>query len=581
MTGSTVPTRTDRRHLIDRLVPRMDANTFVPFVIILVLLFLVLVPLAQLILESFRVRTGRSTFDRSVDNYVDTAQTPETYTTLLTSLQFAFGSTALAMALGLSVAWVVERTDAYFRKTFRIMAIVPLLMPGLLVIVAWIFLLNPRIGWFNSLFNDLTGQQSPLNIYGLAGMIWVEGLRHSTLAFLLFSAALRSMDPSLEEAATMGGASTVSTTRRVTIPLLRPAIASIAILLFIQAIDGFEVAAFLGIPARVYVFTNEIYLSLRTIPPDQGRASTLSVIVIVLTAVMVLIYSRVTSRSDRFRTITGKAFRPRVMPLGRYRWLATGFVLLYLLLVLAAPLFILVWVSFLPFYEVPSFSQLSSFSLDNYRSILEFPQFSRAVTNSVTLALASGLVVMTVTAVIAWVVERTRLPGRRILDFITFVPIAIPGLVVGVALISMYSNSVIPIYGTLWILLLAYTTQYLPFGMRANVSSIVQIHSELEEAASVAGASWGVRFRRIILPLMFPGFLAGFIYVFILAIREFSASILLSNSDTRVLSILIFDLLDDGQSTVVAALAVLMILFTTTVVAIALKLTGFIGIRNI
>ena len=552
-------------------------------VVLVLLLWLVAVPLVQLLWGSFQIKEGGFTFEThtGLANYKDILSDPTTYRTLRTTLIFAVGGTVVAMVFGLSTAWIVERTDAPLRRFFRVMVVVPLLMPGLIMTIAWIFLLNPQIGWLNSIFYNVTGHHSPLTIYGLPGMIWVSGLHNSTLVFLLFSAALRSMDPTLEEAAQMSGANTGKTARRITLSLLRPAILSIAILVFIQCVDSFETAALIGIPARVRVFTNQIYLSQRQIPPDDGAANTYSVIIIAISALMILMYSRVSRSNERFQTITGKAFRPRQIPLGRVRWLATGWVCVYFMCVAVLPLFILVWVSFLPYFQVPKVSALENFSLDNYDKMIHYPKFGEAALHSVSLALMAGILVMLLTSVIAWITERTKLPGRKALDFFAFVPIAIPSLVIGVALIATYVRVDIGIYGTLWILLLAYCTMYLPFGMRTSASSIVQISKELEEACEVAGAGWLTKFRRVVLPLMVPGMLSGFLYIFILALREFSASLLLSGPHSMVLSILIFQLQEDGQSTVVAALGVMMVIFTTGIVALSIKLTGRIGVRNV
>lgn len=562
-------------------LPRaLDSGVLIPAAAALLLIYLTVVPLGMLILGSLKVEVARGVEALSLRNYLAAYGSARTFELLGTSLVFALGSCLLAFGLGTFLAWVVERTNTPFRGSLYVLTLVPLVIPGVLSTIAWIFLLSPRIGFVNVSLVKLFGlAEAPFSVFSLGGMIWVEGLNLSPLAFLMMSAAFKSMDPSLEESALTSGAGTLATLRRVTLRLLLPAVASTALILFVRGLEAFEVPALLGIPGRVSVFTSAIYVAMRQSPPDYGLAGALGVGLLALAAVGVWLYTRLTAHSERFQTVTGKAFRPRVIDLGPWRYVTCALFLLYFALIVGLPFFILLWASLLPFYTPPDVAALPRLSLSNYQFLLGYEPFLKAARNSLLLGLASATTVMLLTAVIAWITIKTRLPGRGLLDGLAFLPIGIPGLVLGISVIWLYLTFPLPIYGTLVVLVIAYTTRFLPYGMRASSASMVQIHSELEEAAQLSGSSWWATFRRVTLPLLRPGLVAGWIYVFVVSVRELSSSILLATSDSLVLSILVFDLMESGKSNAVAALAVLMITALLTIVAAVYRLSGRFGIR--
>jgi iron(III) transport system permease protein len=387
------------------------------------------------------------------------------------------------------------------------------------------------------------------------------------------------MDPALEESALMSGASMWQTAQRISFRLLMPTSASVLLILFVRALESFETAALIGIPARIFVYTSEIYLAFNEYPPDYGRGAALAVGLLVLSGAGVWLYSRKTRHRERYQTVTGKAFRPRVFDLGPWRWLGFALFSGYFLIAVLLPLSVLLWASLLPFFGVPSLKTAQLASLENYRYLFQFAPFRAAMKNSILLALMSATGVMLLTSVIAWVVYRSRIRGSWALDFLAFVPITVPGIVLGMALILLYVAFPFPIYGTIWILVIAYTTKYLPYGMRSSSGSILQIHRELEEAASASGATWLQTFRRVTLPLLRPGFVAGWIYVFIVSFREFSTSVLLASGDNMVLSILLFNMFEQGQMTVVAAIGILMILTLLAIVALFYKVSGRVGLQ--
>jgi iron(III) transport system permease protein len=574
MTTATIP-RTGRIGF------SMDPALLIPVVGAGILIYLAVLPLIMLFVGSFQAEVAPREFVYTLKNYKAAYASEYTYSTFVNSLIFASGSAALTFVLGTVLAWLTERTNTPLRGIFVPIAVVPLILPGVLESIAWIFLLSPKFGYLNVWLMNLFGLPSPpFNVFSLPGMIWVHSVGQVPLAFLLMVAAFKSMDPSLEESAMMSGANTWQTFRRVTFRLLMPTVASVVLILFVRTLESFETPALIGIPARIYVYTSEIFLAFNEYPPDYGRGGALAIGLLLLSAVGVWLYTRATKEGKKFQTVTGKAFRPRQFDLGAWRWVGFAFLSVYFVFVVLLPFLVLFWASFLPFFAAPSWDALNKLSLDNYSYLYGFRPFWDAMKNSIILSILTATVAMILTSLVAWIVYRSRLPGSWLLDFLAFVPITIPGIVMGMSLILLYVAFPLPIYGTIWVLLIAYVTRYIPYGMRSASGSILQIHSELEEAAAASGASWWESFKRVTLPLLRPGLVAGWIYICIVSFREFSTSVLLATGDSRVLSILLFTMFEQGQVTIVAAIGVLMIATLLTIVAIFYKLTGRIGIQT-
>jgi len=558
-----------------------DPALLIPVVGAGVLIYLAVLPLLMLLIGSFQAEVAPREFIYTLKNYQAAYASEYTYSTFMNSLIFASGSAGLSFILGTLLAWLTERTNTPLRALFVPVAVVPLILPGVLESIAWIFLLSPKFGYLNVWLMNLFGLKSPpFNVFSLPGMIWVHSVGQVPLAFLMMVAAFKSMDPSLEESAMMSGARTWQTFKRITLRLLMPTAGSVLLILFVRTLESFETPALIGIPARIYVYTSEIFLAFNEYPPDYGRGGALAVGLLLLSAIGVWLYTRATKEGKKFQTVTGKAFRPRQFDLGPWRWLGLGFLTTYFLFVVLLPFLVLFWASFLPFFAAPSLDALSKLSLDNYRYLSGFRPFWEAMKNSILLATLTATVAMILTSLVAWIVYKSRLRGAWLLDFLAFVPITIPGIVMGMSLILLYVAFPLPIYGTIWLLLIAYVTRFIPYGMRSASGSILQIHSELEEAAAASGASWWETFRRVTLPLLRPGFAAGWIYICIVSFREFSTSVLLATGESRVLSILLFTMFEQGQVTVVAAIGVLMIATLLAIVALFYKVSGRVGIQT-
>jgi iron(III) transport system permease protein len=549
---------------------------------VLVVAYLALMPLGFLLWQSFftpRTATEAATFTFS--NYTNAYTSVETLKLLFSSITFASGTAVFAFLVGTALAWMNERTNTPFKSLFFALSIIPLIIPGILFTVAWILLASPKIGILNLLLQSWFHTDYVFfNIYSMGGMIWVDGLHYSSMAFLVMSAAFRSMDPSLEESAMMSGASVPQIAWHITLKLTWPAIAATLLILFVRAIESFEVPALLGLPVGIQVFTSSIYQAIHAYPSKIGLASSYAVTLLFITAIGIYFQSKLSSQGSKYSTVTGKGFRPRAMDLGRWRYLTAAVFLLYFSFIVILPFLVLVWSSLQKFYSVPSMAALHNLTFDAYKFIIHYPTLINAVANSLILAVGCATVVMLLTSVICWIVVKTKLPGRHLLDSLASLPMVFPGLVLGLALMIFYLYFDIGVYGTMWIMFIAYVTRFMPYGLRYNTTSMLQIHKELEESAAMSGASWGTTFYRIVLPLLKPGLMAGWIYIVIVSIRELSTSILLYSPGSEVISVLIWELWENGQYVELSALGVMFIVALFMLVMLAQWVGRKFGVKE-
>ena len=559
-----------------------DPKWLVIGVCLIVVGFLALVPFGFMIWQSFLTpETADVPATFTFSNYIIAYTDVETVTTLANSVQFALGGSLLAFVIGTALAWMNERTNTPMRRLFYALSIIPLIIPSILFTIAWIMLASPKIGLINMALQSWFGLESPpFNIYSMWGMIWVDGLHYSPMAFLLMSAAFRAMDPSLEESAVMSGSSILRTLWRITLRLAIPAIVATVLTLFVRAIESFEVPALLGLPAGIQVFTSAIYQAIHQFPSQLGLASAYSVVLLLITSVGIYIQAKISSTGNKYVTVTGKGFRPRSIDLGPWRYLTTGIFLLYFLLIVILPFLVLLWSSLQKFYAPPSLEALKHLSLDGYRYILGSSNILHALLNSLWMAMACATIVMLLSAVVCWVVVKTKIPGRWLLDNLASLPMVFPGLVLGVSIMIFYLTFDIGIYGTFWIILLAYITRFMPYGLRYNTTSMIQIHKDLEDSAGMSGAGWFKVFTRVILPLLKPGMVAGWIYVMIVSVRELSSSILLYSPGNEVISIVIWELWENGQYVELSALSVMFIMLLLVLVMVAQLIGKRFGVKD-
>lgn len=544
--------------------------------------YLTLLPLFLIIFGTFRDGPPGSTASFTLINYVRAFGDTEIFWLIKNTVVFAVAASFLSLIIGTWLAWVTERTDTPLKRLIYFLVLVPFIVPGILTTISWVLLLSPKIGLINWLFINLFGfSNPPFNIYTMWGMIWAFGADTITLPFLLMAASFRSMDPSLEEAAYASGMTPGKTFWHVNVKLMLPSILAVWLLLFIRALETFEEPAVIGIPAEIKVFASQIYLALSvTYPPEYNLASTHAIVYLLVAVLGVTLYFRATSATGKFTTITGRGFRPRRQTLGRWRYVTLGVSLVLLLIVVVLPIAMVVWVSLLPFYAQPSRYLVSLITLDNYRSIFVIGDFYRALMNNVVAGVSSASLAALLAAGIAWLVVRTKFSGRRWLDVVAFSPIAIPGVVMGLALIWVYLTFPIPVYGTLWILVIAYVTKFIPIALRACHAAILQIHPELEEAAELSDASWVRTFFRIIVPLILPGLLVGWFYVLTLTFKVLSIPVLLSHVGTEVLPNVIFGLYSRGRFGEVCALGTILIGLLTIIAGLSRMVAGRFGVQE-
>jgi iron(III) transport system permease protein len=511
--------------------------------------WLVFVPLAALFYTAFAEDTPYGPGAFTLDNAISVLTDRHLGELLSTSFLFAGGAAVLTLVLGFAVAWVVERTDAPGRGWFHAFALLSFALPGLLITMAWILIFSPNIGWLNGELKSWFGlAEAPVNIFSLGGMIWALSSHYFPLVYLLMSPALRVLDTRMEEAATMAGASSRQLAMRISMPLLRPAILSVLLLMFIRGIESFEVPRLLGLPSRVFVLTTEIQGETGNTPPEFGMAAAHGVMLLLICVIGVYLYRQSTRNAEAFATITGKGYRPTRIRLGAWRWPVFAAVALMFAVTLGLPFFTLVWQSFFRNVTLPAWSAVPAMSLDGYRTILSYPIFLGAVANSVVLGAGAATIVVLFTFVMAWIAQRAARTYGWALDALAFVPIAIPSVIIGASILFAYLIIPIPVYNTLWILLIAYVTMNLPYGMRFSSSGILQIHKELEEAAAMSGAGLLRVFGRVLLPLLAPVLIAAWLYIFVLAVRELSASIFLAGPGTHVLGTISLTMWEDGGS---------------------------------
>jgi iron(III) transport system permease protein len=565
--------------------PLLSGGGLVLLGLSIILLYQVAVPLALIIWTSLKtIRPGENGFlalSFTLANYSRAYGIGEFWQATLNTFYFAAASTLCAFVGGTFLAWCIERTNTPMARLIGLVTLGRIIIPGVMITISWILMASPTIGVLNHLIASLTGVGRFFNIYSFWGMVWVQSLEMTPLAYLLMAAALQSIDPRLEEASSIAGADTWQTLRRVSLPLITPAAAAAALLVFIQTVESFEVPLLLGGRARVSVYTTQVYFNTSRMPTDWGLASTYSMMLLLLAMVLLFVYFRLVRHGERYQTITGKDYRPRRIDLGWWKYPACALCLLLVFLITGLPFLTMLYASFLPRFRPPTAEAFQAMTTINYANLLADDAYAlKPLWNSTLLGVGSATAVMLLVAGISYFVNKTRVAGRKLLDFLGFAPIALPSVVLGSAFMWLYLLIPLPVIGTLFIIGLAYLTRYLPFALRFVSTSMVQIHSELEEAAAVAGGGWWRNFYHIYLPLLRPGLMAGWFWVMVHAYRELTISLMLARSNNRTASVIIFDLWSNGSFQQLSAFGVVMFTLLIILVTIAQKISARYGIQE-
>lgn len=540
-----------------------------PLAAVLALVLAVLIiPATVFLIESSLHETN---FDGSFGDftwryYLELFANDRFLTNLINASIYAVGSAVVAITLGVAQAWIVERTNTPGRSYVFIISIISLGIPSVLYTISFLLLLG-NTGPFNQALMWLTGSATPLfNIYSLTGMIIVEGIEFAPLAFLLLSSVFRSNDAAFEEASMMSGAGILTTFRRITLKLAMPGILALLILIFIRAFESFETPALVGRPGGVSVLTTDIYAAVQLeIPANYGQAGAFSVMLLIIVVGLLYWYGRLSRHAEKFQTITGKGFRPRVMDLGRWRWLTAGLLGLFFLIIIGFPVGIVVWVSMVPYYDGVHAGALKLMSLAHYRTVIHGGLFQDSLVNTLVLGAACATLVAPFTALCAWLAVR-RQKGGQLLDQLASAPLIFPAIVMGVAFLQLFLQ--VPLlYGTLLSIIIASMVRYMPYGMRYSYAGILQIHRELEEASGLSGARQSTTFLRIVMPLVAPAMMTCWLFVFLVAVKAVSIPILLAGPNSRVVAVTIFDLWENG---VVGELAAMGIVWTGMMTLVAI-----------
>ena len=491
---------------------------------------------------------------------------------LMNTLIYACGSAIVAIFVGTVQALIVERTNTPGRKLAFLAAIISLGVPHVLYVVAWLLLLG-RSGPVNDLIATLFNHQQALDVYSLWGMMLIEGIGFVPLTFLLMSSILRSTDASFEEAAMMSGASPLSAFLKVTLRMAAPALLGLTLLIFIKAFESFEVPALVGLAGNVSVITTMIFQSSRRVgAPNYGEAGAYSVCLVVILFALMLWQNSLSRDAKRYQTITGKGFRPRVIDLGRWRYGTSAVLVVLFLMVTVVPVAMLAFTSFQPFYGGVSLEAFGRLSLENYEALFGPGSFRDSIVNTLVLGVSTATLIVPFTALCAWLVVR-RSPGAWLIDQIAAVPLVFPALILSVAFLDIFVNMSLPLYGTLLSIILASSVRYLPYGMRYAFAGVMQIHSDLEEAASIAGASRAKLFLRVLVPLLATTLVSSWLLIFLLSVQAVSLPLLLVGPGAEIMSVTLFELWQNGQVTELAAMGMLWIALMTVVSVIFHLLT--------
>lgn len=534
--------------------------------IVAVVAFLTLYPIYYLVQASFDVGLPdtRPPTAYGVANYAKLLDYPAI---IWNTLLVTFAATAMALLFGFATAWILTRTDVPFKRTLDQLMTVPYYVTPLLGALAWSFLGAPESGFVNQVWRKLGGAEALIDMTSPFGIAWVMALFEGSVAYVMISAVMQSMDPALEEASQVLGASRRRTMWRVTLPLVAPGVLGAAIFVFAEMLGSFAVPLVLGTPARFYVITTAIYHFISQYPPRIPLAAAMGVSLFAVMFAMLWVYRWLTSRTS-FVTVTGKAFRPRPMDMGALRWWLFGVVAFYVFLSAILPVATLAYAASQKI--AVAFPAAANFTLEHFRQAFSINAVRTAIWNSLILGAVTATLGVALTGMLALIILRSKVPGRGALEYLAMFPQAVPRLVFAFGIMWAWLVFPLPIYGTFWILLIAYLTVFMPLGVRTISGVILQLDKSLDECGQVCGASWAYRLRTITAPLLRPGLIAAWLLIFVASVRELGASILLMGADSKVMTPAIVEAWFSTSSELTAAMA----LIQTVVIAVTMLIFG-------
>ena len=544
------------------------------YLLIAVVAFLTVCPVFMLIVGSFSeglTVSGKFTLSKYIEAYSD----PYLFEVLFNTVIFVSGASLLAVVVALFLAYISVRTDMPFRFLFTIIPVIPMMIPHVLFAISWVMLLNPSNGILNLLIMQLFNLESSLfDIYTLPGMIVVEGLLDMPIAYLIIAPAMASFDVSMEESSRVSGAGTLRTLFRITLPVLRPAILAAFILCVIRCMASFAVPSVIGMRGRIYVFTTHLYQMVATgFQADYGKAAAIGISVLASSIILIYVYRHFTSASERFVTISARGYKPTLVGLKKAKIPVFIILLLLSFVLIVLPVLVLVYISLVPYSMVPSARAFSMMNFNNWITVLKDPLSLMSLKNSLFLGVVGATLGVSLSIFVAYIIVKVKTKSSGLLESLSFLSFSFPGMIIGVGFMWFFVRT--PLYATIWALLIAYIATYLPYGIRPLSSAFIQIHNHLEESSQVAGASFLTTFRRIIVPLLVPGIVSGWILMATMFFRELTLSVVLSRPGSEVLAVQILRFSEDGQWGRLSALGIIMIAMSTLLV----MLVHFIGAR--
>ncbi len=539
--------------------------------LIVIVGFLTVCPIFMLVLGSFSeglTSVGRFTLSKYIKVYSD----PAFADILLNTAIFTIGSAIVATGLALFLAYLNTRTNIPFKTLFRVISIIPMMIPHILFAASWLLLLNPSNGLINLLLKQLFNlQESPFNIYSMPGMILVEGLLDLPIAYLVIAPAMAAFDVSLEESSKVCGASIGRTLAKVTLPVLRPAILASATLVIVRSLASFAVPSVIGMPGRIYVLPTHIYRIIATgFSADFGMGAAVGMSVLAASVTLIYIYRYLTAEGERYVTISSRAYRPAVIDLKKARVPLFVIVAGFSLVLIVLPVVVLLYISLVPYSMVPSARAFSMMSWKHWTAILHDPISLLSLKNSVFLGVVGASLGTVLSIFVCYTIVKVRSFASGLLEFLSFLSFSFPGIVIGVGFMWFFVRT--PLYATIWPLLIGYIATYLPYGLRPLTSAFVQIHDHLEESSRVCGGGSLYTLRRIVIPLLIPGIVSGWILMATMFVRELTLSVVLSRPGTEVLAVQILRFAEDGLWGRLSALGIVMIAISTTLVLIASRI---------
>lgn len=569
---------------VDRPGKRIVGQVF-PWLVLMVLAALVIAPLFSLVAGAFslsRLPNEFSLDNIGFDNFYAVWVEQRIDKVIWNTVIYVFGATLFGIVTAALLAWLVERTDMPGKMWIYAGVPIGIAVPGILHAIAWVLLLSPRSGFINRAYMDFFESTTPLfDIYTMGGLIFAEGLRLVPVAFLMLVPLMRSMDPSLEEAAAASGASPFRATRRVTLALLLPGVLAISIFQAITAMENFEIPGILGMPVNLHVFSTRVFNLIDNIGtiPAFGQANAAAVFYLVIALVISFFYLRLVRHSERYSIITGKGYTPRKFRLGRWRKPALVLSILFLFITIVLPFLVLLYVSFINYLRPPSLDAFMSMTTRHYEKVFNQPRVVRTLINTILVTLLTATSVTIISFVIAYIIVRTRFAGRYALDMLSFLPHSIPGIVLGLALFWLFMQfdqlTGAQTFGSIYALVLGFTILFLSYAVRAMSVAMIQVHPDLEDAAKLSGAPpWRIALR-IFGPLLMPTLVGIWIYVAMLSVRFISLPLILSQGGSNeVLGVMIWSLWDNGNISSVGAIGIMLMTFMFAL-ALLMRTVGF------